>query len=56
MLGKIISITGDYVRIKLDINIYDMENLIGKNVIFEESNLKIVGEVLEGDYQFLNIV
>lgn len=56
MLGKIISVTGDNVRIKLDVNIYDMESLIGKNVVFEEGDVKIIGEVLEGDYQFLNII
>ena len=36
MLGKIIEIEGDKIKVKLDINIYEIDNLIGKNVIFEE--------------------
>ncbi len=55
MLGKIISIIGDVVRIKLERNIYELDNLMGKNVIFEQNNLKIVGEVLEGDTAYLDI-
>ncbi len=55
MLGKIIRILGDTVRIKLETNIYDLDNLMGKNVIFEETNLKIVGEILEGDSTYLDI-
>ena len=55
MLGKIISILGDTVRIKLEVNIYELDNLMGKNVIFEESNTKIVGEIMEGDSTYLDI-
>lgn len=55
MLGKIISIMGDKVRIKLEANLYNMDNLMGKNVIFEEGDIKIVGEILEGDYTYLDI-
>lgn len=55
MLGKIISVIGDTVRIKLETNIYDLDNLMGKNVIFEENEIKIVGEILEGDYSYLDI-
>ena len=55
MLGKIISVIGDKVRIKLGINIYELDNLMGKNVIFEQNNLKIVGEILEGDTSYLDI-
>ena len=55
MLGKIISVMGDMVRIKLDANIYELDNLMGKNVIFEESNSKIVGEIDKGDYTYLDI-
>ena len=35
MLGKIISIIGDTVKIKLETNVYDLESIIGKNVIFD---------------------
>lgn len=55
MLGKITSILGDVVRIQLETNIYDLDNLMGKNVIFEEPNMKIVGEILEGDATYLDI-
>ena len=55
MLGKIISLNGDEVRIKLDVNIYSLDNLMGKNVIFEQGNVKIVGEIINGDYAYLNI-
>ena len=50
MLGKIVSIIGDRVRIKLEVNVYNMESIMEKNVIFDNADLKIVGEILEGDY------
>ena len=56
MLGKIISIIGDMVRIKLEANLYNMDNIMGKNVIFEETTKKIVGEIQEGDYTYLDII
>lgn len=55
MLGKITQIIGDVVRIKLDVNIYDLDNLMGKNVVFDEVGVKIIGEVLEGDNTYLDI-
>lgn len=44
MLGKIISIIESNVKVGLTINIYNIQNIIGKNVIFE-SDKKIVGEI-----------
>ena len=55
MLGKIISVHGDIVKIKLEANIYELDNLMGKNVVFESNNIKIIGEILEGDNEFLDI-
>lgn len=55
MLGKIIEIEGDKIKVKLDINIYEIDNLIGKNVIFEESNKKIVGEIEDIELTNLSI-
>ena len=55
MLGKIISVIGDTVRIQLSTNLYELDNLMGKNVIFEENDIKIVGEILEGDTTYLDI-
>lgn len=46
---------GDIVRIKLEANIYNMDSLMGKNVIFEEGDIKIVGEIEKGDYTYLDI-
>ena len=56
MLGKIIATIGDTIRIQLETNIYDLDNIMGKNVIFEESNdIKIVGEIIEGTTTYLDI-
>lgn len=55
MLGKIISILGDKVRIKLEVNLYELDNIMGKNVIFEDNDVKIVGEILDGDTTYLDI-
>ncbi len=44
MLGKIISIIDSEVKVSLTINIYNVLNIIGKNVVFE-SDKKIVGEI-----------
>ena len=55
MLGKIISVIGDSVRIQLTTNLYELDNLMGKNVIFESADIKIVGEILEGDITYLDI-
>ena len=45
MLGKIIGIEENKVLVKLDINIYEIANIIGKNVIFVEGENKIIGEI-----------
>ena len=45
MLGKIIEIVDGKVCVKLEVNIYNMNNLSGKNVVFEDENTRIVGEV-----------
>ena len=45
MLGKIISIIDNNIIIKLDINVYENDNLIGKNVVFENNDIKHVGEI-----------
>lgn len=55
MLGKIISIIGDTVKIKLETNVYDLESIIGKNVIFDGTSIKIVGEIESGDSTNLDI-
>lgn len=46
MLGKIIAINESIVTVKLDINIYDYEGLIGKNIIFKDIDFISIGEVL----------
>jgi len=46
MLGKIVQIENGLVIVKLDINIYETGNLVGKNVVFEDGDTKIVGEIV----------
>jgi len=46
MLGKIISIDNNHITIKLDINLYEQSNLIGKNVVFKDEDKKIIGEII----------
>jgi len=45
MLGRIIGISGSTVSVKLDVNVYNYDNLIGKNVIFSDESFINVGEV-----------
>ena len=42
MLGKITSIKDNNVYVALSVNVYDMDNIIGKNVVFDNH---IIGEV-----------
>lgn len=42
MLGKITSIKNNNVYVALNVNVYDMDNIIGKNVVFDNH---IIGEV-----------
>ena len=35
MLGKITSIKDNNVYVALSVNVYDMDNIIGKNVVFD---------------------
>ncbi len=63
MIGKIVSIKNSIVYVNLSINIYDMDNLIGKNVTFDGryigeitsmSNsvmeVSLVGEIVDGRF------
>lgn len=45
MLGKIIAINENIVSVKLEINVYDYDGLIGKNVTFKDENTISIGEV-----------
>ncbi|MCI8588723.1 MAG: ATP-binding protein [Bacilli bacterium] len=45
MLGKIIAIEGNYVRLKLEIDIASQANLVNIHVVFEDDKSKIVGEI-----------
>ncbi len=46
MLGKIIAINDSIISVKLDINVYDYDGLIGKNVVFNDSSFLTLGEVM----------
>lgn len=46
MLGKIIAINDNIVSVQLQVNVYDYDGLIGKNVIFKDTSFTNVGEVI----------
>ena len=45
MLGKIISIEGNYVELALDIDINAQASLVNLHVVFEDDKTKVVGEI-----------
>lgn len=55
MIGKIISIVDNKVNIKLEIDVYQYNNLIGKNVVFNDKTSKIIGEILTIENGMCNI-
>ena len=46
VLGKIIAINDSIVSVRLDVNIYDFNGLIGKNVVFRDVDFSNIGEVI----------
>lgn len=46
MLGKIIAINESIVSVKVEVNVYDFDGLIGKNVVFKDTETMHIGEVL----------
>ena len=46
MLGRIDSIENNIVKVKLEVNIYDMDSIINKNIVFKGNN-KIIGEITD---------
>ena len=52
MLGKILDIDNNLVKIKLDIDINKQANLINIHVIFLDGKKKIVGEILKLDQEY----
>ncbi len=46
MLGKIIAINDNIVSVQLQVNVYDYDGLIGKNVIFKDTSFINIGEVI----------
>ena len=47
MLGKIVGIEDNYVLLKLNINLNEVQNIINLYVIFEDSEKKIIGEIID---------
>ena len=45
MLGKIIEIKDKEIIINLDIDISSQTNLINLHLVFEDNNVRIVGEI-----------
>ena len=52
MLGKIISIKNSVVYVQLTIDIYTVDNLIGKNVTFED---KYIGEIVSANGSIIEV-
>ena len=46
MLGRIIAINDNIISVQLSVNIYDFDALIGRNVIFKDTNMINIGEVI----------
>ncbi len=46
MLGKIVAINESIVSVKLDVNIYNIDGLIGKNIIFKDTEFTNIAEVI----------
>ena len=46
MLGKIVAINEGIISVKLDVNIYNYEGLIGKNIIFKDTEYTTIAEVI----------
>ena len=46
MLGKIIAINENMVSVKLAIDIYSIDGLIGKHIVFKDRNYTSIGEVI----------
>ena len=58
MLGKIVEIKAEVVKVKMSIDIKLQPSLSNLHVIFEEDNKKIVGEIVSIDevYLYINII
>lgn len=58
MIGKVISVLNNSVKVKLSIDINNQANLVNLHVIFEDGNKRIVGEItsIEADIVNVNIV
>ena len=56
MLGKIIEIRDEKVRVKMSIDIKLQPSLSNLHVVFEEEGKKIVGEITSINEEYLDIV
>ena len=52
MLGRIDSIENNIVKVKLEVNIYDMDSIINKNIVFKGNNKMILKIIF---YMFLSL-
>ena len=55
MLGKIVEVRDELVRVKMSIDIKMQPSLSNLHVIFEEDNKKIVGEIISIDEEYLDV-
>ena len=56
MLGKIIEITEDKVKVKMTIDIKVQPSLSNLHVVFEEDGKKVVGEIAAISEEYLDII
>lgn len=56
MIGKILSIENNIVKVKLGIDLTNQANLVNLHVVFESDNQKIVGEIIDMDHEFAKIM
>lgn len=56
MLGNIVEISADKVKLKMDIDIKIQPSLSGLHVIFSDDDMKIVGEIASIDEKYMTIV
>ena len=58
MLGKIIAIEENIIELDLNVKISEIENIINYYVIIEDTNKKIIGEIVDikGNSAFINLL
>ncbi|MGI6329925.1 MAG: ATP-binding protein [Bacilli bacterium] len=56
MLGKIISTKGDLIEVKLETELSKIGKMVNYHIVFEEDNIKIIGEIKDIDINIASVV